>query len=63
MEIYQILISLLERPDSPKYYRELRDYYQKLGLENETEAITYLIERKFNNKDVFSVDDSNNSDE
>lgn len=61
MEIYQILFSLLEIPDSPKYYRELRDYYKKANLENEADAIDYLIKEKFEKTNVLPADNPDNS--
>jgi hypothetical protein len=48
MEIYKILIAILDKPNVPKFYRELRNHYQKNGLFNEAAAISHLIEKKFN---------------
>ena len=61
MEIYQILLAILDKPDVPKFYRELRDYYQKIGKANEVSAVSYLIENKFEKKDAIKLDDSNDN--
>ncbi len=47
MDIYKIMISLLDNPFAPKFYRELRDYYAKTGKINESLAFDHLIEQKF----------------
>ena len=47
MDIYQIFLALLDKPDAPKFYRELRNYYKTIGLLNEASAIDHLIENKF----------------
>ena len=57
MDIYQIFLELLDKPDAPKFYRELRNYYQNNNLLNEALAIDYLIENKFK-KNENSIDNS-----
>lgn len=47
MDIFQILVRLLEKPDVPKFYRQLREAYQSQNKLHEAEAIGYLIEKKF----------------
>ena len=59
MEIYKILLAILDKPDVPKFYRKLRDHYQNNGFLQESSALNYLIENKFDKKDVSST---NNSD-
>jgi hypothetical protein len=59
MEIYEILLAILDKPDVPKFYRKLRDHYQNNGRSNEVSALNYLIEKKFEKKDAAP---SNNSD-
>lgn len=58
MELLQIYNSLLDKPDIPKFYRDLKAYYQKHGLIQEAEAIGFLIENKFgknNDKDIIGA--------
>jgi len=58
MEIYQILLAILDKPNVPKFYRELRNHYQTAGMLHEVSAISHLIENKFEKKDVSTLDDS-----
>ena len=51
MELYKILIDLVKNPLVPRFYRELRNYYQYAGKINEVTAFDFLIEHKFNKKD------------
>lgn len=44
-------IQLLDKPHAPKIYRELRDAYQKQGKNNEAEAFSSLLEKKFGKTD------------
>lgn len=48
MDVFQILLNILDKPSAPKFYRELYNYYKSKNMQNETEAIRYLIENKFN---------------
>lgn len=57
MEIYQILLAILDKPDAPKFYRELRNHYQTNGMQHEASAISYLIEKKFDKKDDNTFND------
>lgn len=63
MEIYQILLEILNKPDAPKFYRELRNYYQNNNLTHEASAISYLIENKFEKKDVDFNNSHNNKEQ
>ena len=58
MDVYKVLINLLDKPDAPKFYRELRNYYQTKGLVHEATALDYLLEIKFQKKDDNSSDNS-----
>lgn len=59
MEIYQILLGILDKPNVPKFYRELRNYYQSQKMLQEAAAIDHLIEKRFE-KNV-TLDDSHNN--
>jgi hypothetical protein len=52
VDIYQILIHLLEKPNAPKFYRELRDHYVAQGMIHESEAINQLLQQKFEKQDA-----------
>lgn len=58
MEIYQILLAILDKPNVPKFYRELRNHYQTIGMQQEASAISHLIEKRFDKKDAIALDDS-----
>jgi len=63
MDLYQILVAILDKPGVPKFYRELRNHYQNSGMLHESSAISHLIEKKFEKKDVITVDGSHGSQE
>lgn len=48
MELYKIFIEMLQYPNSPKVYRNMRDFYDKVGKSHEAKAFSYLLEMKFN---------------
>lgn len=52
MENIQILVKILDKPDIPKFYRELYKYYQSKNMHNEMNAIHYLIEKKFKKNEI-----------
>jgi len=54
MEIYHILLQLLDKPDVPKFYRELCKYYESKNMENEALAFRSLIESKFDKNEYNS---------
>ena len=62
MEIYQILLAILDKPNVPKFYRELRQHYQTIGMLHEASAISHLIEKKFDKNDN-TFDYSNDNQE
>ena len=47
MEAYKIYIQILRNPNSIKHYNELINYYSAKHMQNEAEAIIYLLEKKF----------------
>lgn len=62
MNIYQILIAILDKPNAAKFYRELRNYYLNNELTNESNAIDHLIENKFKKNDT-AINNSYNNKE
>ncbi len=58
MDIFQTIINLIDKPDAPKFYRQLQEHYQSKGRIHEAEAIGYLIEKKFrkNNEVEYTTD-------
>lgn len=61
MQIYQIILSILEKPNAPKPYRELKNFYEQKGLTNEALALSHLIEKKFNKNNVITFNDSSDN--
>lgn len=47
MEVYKILLEILNKPEAPKFYRELSHYYERKGNIQEASAIKFLLEQKF----------------
>ena len=45
-----ILVQLIEKPNAPKFYRDLYKYYNEKKMENEALAILNLIKIKFDQK-------------
>jgi hypothetical protein len=60
MDIYKIFLDILDKPFAPKCYRELRKYYLSKDLLQEADAISYLIEKKFEKKDEITINNTNN---
>ena len=58
MQPYQILIDILDKPEAPKNYRKLKEYFEKNNMLNEASAIGYLIEKKFGKNNVITSNDS-----
>jgi len=58
MELSKIFSSLLEKPDVPKFYRDLQSYYHKNNMTQEASALGFLIENKFGKNNGKSSDDS-----
>lgn len=61
MDIFHILAAILDKPNAPKFYRELRDYYKNNGMLNNASAVDYLIESRFKKKDDIPTNDSDNN--
>jgi hypothetical protein len=51
MELHEIFLAILDKPDVPKFYRELRNHYQSINKLQEASAISYLLKKKFEKKD------------
>ena len=60
MEVFKIFSSLIDKPNVPKFYRELASYYDKHEMHHESEAIVFLIENKFgkNNEHTSDIESS-----
>jgi len=58
MNIAKIFIELLDKPDVPRYYRELQKHYISVDMLEEAAAIASLLERKFEKKNEISTDNS-----
>lgn len=54
MEIYKLLINLVENPFAAKIYSQIRDYYEKKGKTKESAAFQYLLAEKYANDPSFS---------
>lgn len=59
MNIYQIIVNIIEKPNVPKFYREIKKYYFDNKLINESEAYDFLIQEKFGKN---NENPNNNSD-
>lgn len=56
IEPTKIFSSILEKPDVPKFYRDLQSYYDKNNMIQESSAIGFLIENKFGKNYGKSID-------
>jgi hypothetical protein len=61
MDLAQILIDLLDKPDIPRPYRELQKYYANANRSEEAAAIASLLERKFEKKNEITTDGSHSN--
>ena len=59
MSISDIFAKLIDRPNTPKVYRELRDYYKSAGLSDEANAFTYLLKELFHELPNADMSDAN----
>ena len=50
MTIYEVLIAILDKPNVPKFYRDLKNHYKNNGMLQEELAIQHLLEKKFDRK-------------
>lgn len=58
MELSDIFFNLLNKPDVPRFYRELRDYYASIHKFNEAAAFDHLVEKRFGKNNGKATDDS-----
>lgn len=63
MDLAQIFHSLLDKPDVPKFYRELRLYYLEKNMLHEASAIGFLLENKFGKNNEKSTSDTHIDEE
>lgn len=47
MDVFKILLEVINNPEAPKFYRDLQNFYKEAGMENESEAFLELLEVKF----------------
>lgn len=59
MQINEIFLSILDKPNIPRYYRELHQFYLSHNLNEEAAAIAYLVENKFGKKNENSSEHTN----
>ena len=57
MEIYNILIEIIEKPEAIQIYKNLQKYYESQRMTNEADAILHLIENKFKKQNVSNSTD------
>lgn len=58
MHPYQIIIDILDKPDAPKCYRTLKEYFKDCNMHQEASAIDFLIEKKFDKNNHDTTNDS-----
>jgi len=63
MNIYQIIVNIIEKPNVPKFYREIKKYYFDNKLINESEAYDFLIQEKFGKNNESTNNNSDNCQE
>ena len=56
-DVISALVLILENPDSKKGYVELKRFYDKAGMSEESEAIEYLMNKRFANATTSSNTD------
>lgn len=61
MNPYQIIVDILDKPNVPKHYRQLKEYYSNCSMQNEALAVDYLLEKKFGKNNETSDDSFDNS--
>ena len=59
MNIYQLLVNLIEKPEAYKVYKDLCEHYKDKSLLEEHKAFSYLIEKRFNKKNEIISNDTN----
>lgn len=63
MQPYEIFLSILEKPNVPRYYRDLLSFYRNSNMPEEAAAIDFLIENKFGKKNDEVIDDHTDNDQ
>lgn len=58
-----IYVELIKKPESPKYYRELKKYYLSKGMSNEANAFDNLLKIMFNEYPNLDDHNANPTDE
>ena len=51
MDLFELFVEMLNKPDAVRVYRDLQKCYKDLALLDESAAIAHLIEHKFGKKD------------
>lgn len=51
MKISEIFIEMLQYPNSPKIYRNIRNFYRQIGKEHEAKAFAKLLEERYKELD------------
>lgn len=54
MELYKIIIKLIDNPTNQEIYKNLHTYYHQNNLANEAEAVDSIIEGRFNKNDTIN---------
>jgi hypothetical protein len=47
-ELNDLYIQMLMFPNSPKAYRDLKKYYEKIDMSHQTQAFASILETRFN---------------
>lgn len=63
MDVAQIFFSILNRPNVPRPYGDLKAYYENNNLNEEASAILYLIEKKFEKNNETTINNTHDSQE
>ena len=61
MHPYQIIIDILDKPEAPKCYRNLKKYFVECNMLKEASAVDFLIEKKFGKNNDNTFDDSSDN--
>lgn len=54
MILIKLYSDLQINPKSIETYRKIKEYYESIGMHNESEAFNKLIERKFHDNSAYS---------
>ena len=50
LSLSEIFAGIIDNPFTPRFYKELQDYYNRSGMDNEAKALSFLISKKFDEK-------------